>query len=65
MVVLAGLLSYNNMVRENYPDLEIPQAIVMTFWPGAAPEQIEKEITKHLEDEIRSLKGLKSFSSGS
>ena len=65
MVVLAGYLSYNNMVRENYPDLEIPKALVMTYWPGAAPEQIEKEITKPLEDEIRSLKGLKSFSSGS
>ncbi|WP_413110639.1 efflux RND transporter permease subunit [Thaumasiovibrio sp. DFM-14] len=65
MLLLAGVLSYNNMVRENYPDLEIPAAIVMTYWPGAAPEQIEKEITKHLEDEIVSLKGLKSFSSGS
>ncbi len=65
MLLLAGVLSYNNMVRENYPDLEIPSAIVMTYWPGAAPEQIEKEITKYLEDEIVSLKGLKSFSSGS
>ncbi|MGL6258640.1 efflux RND transporter permease subunit [Vibrio sp. WXL210] len=65
MLLLAGVLSYNNMVRESYPDLEIPAAIVMTFWPGAAPEQIEKEITKHLEDEIASLNGLKTFSSGS
>ncbi|WP_087021282.1 efflux RND transporter permease subunit [Thaumasiovibrio subtropicus] len=65
MLLLAGVLSYNNMVRENYPDLEIPSAIVMTLWPGGAPEQIEKEITKYLEDEIVSLKGLKTFSSGS
>lgn len=65
MIALAGILSYNNMMRENYPDLEIPQAIIITNWPGAAPEQIEKEITKHLEDEVASLEGLKSYTSGS
>lgn len=65
MILLTGVLSYNTMVRENYPDLEMPSALVMTSWPGAAPEQIEKEVTKYLEDEIVSLKGLKTFSSGS
>lgn len=65
MVLLVGILAYNGMVRENYPDLEIPSAIVLTYWPGAAPEQVEKEVTKHLEDEILALKGLKTFSSGS
>ena len=65
LFVLVGLISYNSMVRENFPDLEIPMAMVITQWPGASPEQIEKEITKPLEDEIRSARGLKSFSSGS
>lgn len=65
LFVLAGVLSYNSMIRENFPDLEIPQAIVSVYWPGAAPEQIEKEIVKPLEDEIRTVKGIKSFSSGS
>ncbi|MGI9275088.1 MAG: efflux RND transporter permease subunit [Endozoicomonas sp.] len=65
LFVLVGVLSYQSMVRENYPDLEIPMAMVITPWPGAAPEQVEKEITKPLEDEIRSVKGLKTFSSGS
>ena len=65
LFVLVGVISYNSMIRENYPDLEIPMAMVITQWPGASPEQIEKEVTKPLEDEIRSAKGLKSFSSGS
>ena len=65
LFVLAGVLSYKSMIRENYPDLEIPQAIVSVFWPGAAPEQIEKEIVKPLEDEIRTVKGVKSFRSSS
>ena len=65
MLMLVGVLSYNTMVREHAPDLEIPSAIVTTYWPGAAPEQIEKEITKYLEDEIVSLEGLNTYSSGS
>ena len=64
LFVLAGVLSYNSMIRENFPDLEIPRAVISVFWPGAAPEQIEKEIIKPLEDEIRVVKGVKSFSSG-
>ncbi|WP_051785867.1 efflux RND transporter permease subunit [Endozoicomonas numazuensis] len=65
LFLLVGVMSYNTMVRENYPDLEIPQALVTTSWPGASPEQVEKEVTKPLEDEIRNLKGLKAYSSGS
>ena len=65
LFVMVGVIAYNTMIRENYPDLEIPMAMVVTAWPGASPEQIEKEITKPLEDEIRSAKGLKNFSSGS
>ncbi|CAH0992468.1 Swarming motility protein SwrC [Sinobacterium norvegicum] len=65
MLLLAGVMAYNNMARENFPDLEIPQALVSTYWPGAAPDQIEKSVTKHLEDEIVSINGLKSYTSGS
>lgn len=65
LFLLVGVLSYQTMVRENYPDLEIPQALITTSWPGASPEQIEKEVTKPLEDEIRGVKGLKSYTSGS
>ncbi|WP_419535055.1 efflux RND transporter permease subunit [Endozoicomonas sp.] len=65
LFLLSGVLSYNTMVRENYPDLEIPKALITVSWPGAAPEQVEKEVTKPLEDEIRSVKGLKTFASGS
>ena len=34
-------------------------------WPGAAAEQIEKEITKPLEDILNGLPGLKKLDSGS
>ncbi len=65
LFVLMGAVAWKTLVRENFPDLEIPQALVITEWPGASPEQVEKEITKYLEEEISGLRGLKRFDSGS
>lgn len=64
-LVLAGIMGYTSMVKEALPDLEVAQAQVITEWPGASPEQVEKEITNKIEKKIKSLKGLKRFQSGS
>ncbi len=63
--LLFGGLTYNSVIRENYPDLDIPKTVIRVFWSGASPDQIEKEITNPIEDQIRSIKGLKTFNSGS
>ncbi|MDF2177374.1 efflux RND transporter permease subunit [Aliiglaciecola sp. CAU 1673] len=65
IMLLGGLMAYQSMLRENYPDLAIPQALVSVEWPGAAAEQIEKEVTKPLEDALNGLNGLKKLQSGS
>lgn len=64
-LVLGGVLAFNTMLRENNPDLDIPQALITVEWPGAAPEQIEKEVTKPMEDALNGLKGLKKLDSSS
>lgn len=63
--LISGWFALERMTRENFPDLSIPQATVSVEWPGASAEQVEKEITKALEDNLRSLPGLKEFSSSS
>ncbi|MCO7190721.1 MULTISPECIES: efflux RND transporter permease subunit [unclassified Pseudoalteromonas] len=65
ILLVGGVLAYSGMLKENYPDLEIPQAIITVEWPGAAAEQVEKEITKPLEDALNGLQGLKKLQSGS
>lgn len=65
LVVLGGLMAYDGMVKESSPDLAIPTALVTTNWPGAAPELMEKEVTRPLETAIKSLSNLKQVSSGS
>ena len=65
VLLIGGLLTFDTMLKENNPDLAIPQAIITVEWPGAAAEQIEKQVTKPLEDAINGLKGLKKLQSGS
>jgi len=65
ILAFGGVMAYQSMVRENNPDLAIPSALIQVDWPGAAAEQVEKEITKPLEDDLKGLKGLKKLDSGS
>lgn len=63
--VFGGVVAYHGMIKEGDPDLEIPKAHIVTEWPGADPEQIEKEITNKIETEIKSVRNLKRTASGS
>lgn len=65
LLVAGGFFAYSNLVKESLPDLDIPMAMITTAWPGADPQTIESQITKELEDEIATLKGLKTYSSAS
>lgn len=65
LLCISGWLAYRALIKESDPDLKIPMALVMTSWPGAAPEQVEKQITTPIEKQIKSLKGLKRYRSGS
>ena len=65
LLVAGGFMSYLNLTKESLPDLDIPQATITTAWPGADPRTIEEQVTQELEDEITTLKGVKSVVSAS
>ena len=63
--LIAGYVAINRLVREQNPDLAIPQAIVQTEWPGADPEIIENQVTDKIENELLGLKNMKRVRSAS
>ncbi len=65
LFAIGGFLAYNEIIKEALPDLAIPQATVLIEWPGAESEAIEQSITKKVEIELKSLKGLKQLRSAS
>lgn len=57
---IGGLLRLN---AESFPAVDFAMAQVTTSYDGASPEDVETKITKPLEDEIRSVSGIKDVRS--
>ncbi|MFC4253789.1 AcrB/AcrD/AcrF family protein [Altererythrobacter xixiisoli] len=62
-LMLAGLLSFSQMEVQNNPDIELPMAIVIISQPGAAPSEIENQITQRVEAAVNTINGVQSISS--
>ena len=62
-LVLAGIVSFMRMDVQQQPDIEFPMVIVTVTQPGAAPTEIETQITQRVEAAVRSLPGISSISS--
>ena len=65
VLVVVGLRAYLTVPRESAPDVEVPVVIVVTPYPGAAPADVESQITRPLERELQGLDGLKVLTSRS
>jgi multidrug efflux pump subunit AcrB len=65
LITLAGLLAYNTLPKEQFPDITIPTIYVTTVYPGTSPENMEKLVSKEIEKQCKSLKGLKKVTSNS
>ncbi|MES2182688.1 MAG: efflux RND transporter permease subunit, partial [Pseudomonadota bacterium] len=59
MLTFAGLMSYQAMKVQNFPDLDLPTVNVTASLPGASPSQLETEIARKIENSIATLQGLK------
>lgn len=64
-VMVFGLYSLMNLAVDQYPEIEIPQISVITFYPGANAADIETNITRILEDNLNTVSDLKKLTSKS
>ncbi len=55
VLFLFGAISYNNLPKELFPDVNYPTIIVQTVYPGNPPEDIENLVTRPIEQELKSL----------
>ncbi len=65
IILFGGMLAYNTMPKELFPEIVLPQIYVRTVYPGNSPVDIENLITRPIEKEIKPLKGLSKFTSTS
>ena len=60
-----GLFAYARLGVEQLPDVSPPGAYVEVSYPGAAPEAVEREVTKLIESALNSVAGVRRISSRS
>ncbi len=65
IVSVLGVMAALRIPVQMIPDLEVRTITVRTSWPGATPQDIEKEIVMEQEEYLRSIPGLQRIVSSS
>jgi multidrug efflux pump subunit AcrB len=65
MILLFGLQSYNNMPKEQFPEVSFPEIYINTPYFGNSAADIENLISRPIEKELKSITGIKEVSSTS
>src|SRR5690349_3737279 len=60
-----GIFSFTRLGVDRYPKVDIPTVVVTTVQPGAAPEQIETEVTDKIEEAVNTISGIDELRSTS
>jgi multidrug efflux pump len=64
-ITIAGIMSYNNLPKENFPDIVVPTIYINTVYAGNSPTNIENLVTKPIEKQLKSISGVKKMNSTS
>lgn len=65
IILISGISAYQNMSRESFPELQIPEIYVNVTHPGNSPETVRDEVIKPIEKELNKIKGVDDIESTS
>ncbi|HKK16080.1 MAG TPA: efflux RND transporter permease subunit, partial [Gammaproteobacteria bacterium] len=63
IICIFGVIAALRVPVQMIPDLEVRIISVRTFWPGATPQDVEKEILIEQEEYLRNIPGLERMTS--
>lgn len=64
-ITIGGIMAYNSLPKENFPDIVVPTIYVNTVYVGNSPTNIENLVTKPIEKQLKSISGVKKLNSTS
>src|SRR5262245_55655591 len=65
LVVMFGIIGLFRMPMQLTPEVEVPTLTIETRWPGASPQEVEREIVQEQEEQLKSVEGVRKMSSES
>jgi len=64
-LVVLGLFSLQRLKVDQFPSIDFPVVVVSTEYPGAAPEIVETEVSRKIEEAVNSISGINGLTSRS
>lgn len=64
-LLIGGVFSLYTLVREGFPNIEIPLAFVQVVVPGSTSTDVESKVTKPIEETVKGLNGVENITSNS
>src|SRR5262245_50870494 len=61
--VALGFLGFQRLATDMYPDVTLPLVMVNVVYPGASPEDVERQVVKPLEEALISLNHIDTLNS--
>ena len=62
---VVGVFAFGRLGVDRFPNIDIPTISVTARLPGAAPEQIETEVTDKIEESVNTISGIDTLTSTS
>ncbi len=59
MLTFLGMMAFQSMKIQLFPDIDLPMITVTATLPGASPDQLEAEVARKIENALASSQGLK------
>jgi len=63
--IIIGLLTFQQIQRDQFPPVDFEVMSVTTAFPGASPEDVEKKVTNKIENELSNVNGIGKLTSTS
>jgi hydrophobe/amphiphile efflux-1 (HAE1) family protein len=63
LLTIAGLWSFFNLGIDESPNIDVPVVVVTVVQPGAAPSELETQITRKIEDAVAGIGNIKHINS--
>ncbi|WP_107040139.1 efflux RND transporter permease subunit [Brumimicrobium mesophilum] len=65
ILFIGGMLSYQSMPKENFPELQIPEIYIGIAKPGSSPEYMSEKIAEAIEKKVKTIKKVDEITSDS
>ena len=65
IIVVVGAAGYSQLGLDQFPNIDLPYVVVTTRLEGAAPEEVETEISDRIEGAVNTISGIDELRSTS